>query len=395
MAHARAQLPFNPAVLAWARRRAGLSMEDAAAKAGVAPTRLVGWEAGEAVPTPRQARLLAKHYKRPFLEFFAKEIPQLQEVELVPDYRFHKRAAGPNERRKLREVQAWAEEQRLNALDLFDMLGEQPERFPRPLYADPTDDVDQIAERTRDFLAFPIDDQTGLAAAQKYTLPSIIRARFSSCHVLVLKESTLGKLRTRGLCLFADPLPVILYGHEAPGAQAFTLAHEFGHILLRRSAISADPRFGRTGNRHKRVEGWCNRFAAAFLMPKAAVHGALSRPSKPAAAMADDTIAALARLFGVSHQAMLIRLVTLNYVEARYYWRVKRADYVDEEAQWEAPPARSRYYGTRYKNRLGDDYTGLVMEAWSAGALTAHNAAAFMGIKDLRHLNHIRHDVSS
>ncbi len=242
MVTANATLPFNPAVLEWARSRAALSIEEAAAKAGVDPMRVIAWEAGNGTPTPRQARILAKHYNRPFLEFFAKEIPAIKEMKLIPDFRFHRVSAGPVEKRALREVQAWAEEQRLNLIDLYEMLGEEPEPFPKLLYSRLDDDVDVIADRVRDFLNFPIEAQTEISNSQKYRLPSLIRSKFASCNALVLKESALGKLRTRGICLFADPLPVIVYGNEAPGAQAFTLAHEFAHILLQKSAISAYPR---------------------------------------------------------------------------------------------------------------------------------------------------------
>ncbi|KAA9010155.1 ImmA/IrrE family metallo-endopeptidase [Histidinibacterium aquaticum] len=395
MAAASAKLPINPQVLAWARVRAGIEVEDAAAKAGVRPSRVVDWEQGDDSPTPRQARILAKHYHRPFLEFFANEVPDLPEVSLVPDFRFHRKPAGPAETHSLQQVQSWAEEQRLNAFDLFDLLGEAPAPFPEKLYSKLSDDVEDASIRVRDFLGFSPDEQTSLPRSEKYKLPNIVRTYFSSCNVLVLKYSSLGRLRTRGLCLYAEPLPIIVYGNEAPGAQAFTLAHEFAHIILRQSAISSYPRFGRTGNLNKKVEGWCNRFAAAFLMPASEVLRFLSVPESPHHEISDDTISEMASLFGVSRQAMLIRLVALNYVEAEYYWRIKRPQFIEEEEGYEPPPARSPYYGSRYKSKLGDYYTGLVMEAWAAGAISAHNAAEFMGIKNFRHLEDIRRDVSS
>ena len=394
MVQARARLPFNPDVLEWARLRAGISVEEAAKKAHVSPDRVAAWEAGDTIPTPRQARILAKHYDRPFLEFFAKEVPEVQDLQLVPDYRFHTKPTRPVEERTLRQVQAWAEEQRLNVLDLFDMLGEQPGTFPEGLYAETSEDVEDVAQRARQHLDFSVRDQTSLSNSMKYKLPNIIRSKFSSCNVLVLKESALGKFRTRGICLFAAPLPVIVYGNEAPGAQSFTLVHEFAHVLLRKSAISAYPRFGRTKNPNKLVEGWCNRFAAAFLMPEEEIQREMRKPDNPHSEISDARISEMASRFGVSRQAMLIRFVTLNYVEAKYYWRVKRPQFIEEEEQYEPPPARSPYYGTRYKSRLGEYYTGLVMEAWNAGAITAHNAAEFMGIKNLQHLIDIRREVS-
>ena len=86
---------------------------------------------------------------------------------------------------------------------------------------------------------------------------------------------------------------------------------------------------------------------------------------------------------------MLIRLVHLGYVKPSYYWNVKKPQFDNEEKDYKQY-GRSEYYGTRYKNTLGDLYTGLVLQAWSSGRITNHNAAEFMGIKNFAHLEDIR-----
>src|SRR5215211_7313100 len=121
--------PFNGAVLRWARERASLSLDEAARKVAKTPDDIEAWEQGHRVPTVRQARLLAGAYGRPFLEFFLDEPPQIPEPELVPDLRMHRDAAS-SERGELLSIQTWAEEQRLNALDLYDTLGESPPDIP-------------------------------------------------------------------------------------------------------------------------------------------------------------------------------------------------------------------------------------------------------------------------
>ena len=87
---------------------------------------------------------------------------------------------------------------------------------------------------------------------------------------------------------------------------------------------------------------------------------------------------------------MLIRLVDLNYVTRDFYWRIKRPQFIQEEENYEPPFMRSPYYGSRYKNSRGDFYTGLVIEAWENGLISGHNAAEYMGIKNLQHLDDIR-----
>ena len=44
---------INPALLTWARQRAGLSPEQAARRVGVAAGKLAAWETGESRPTLR------------------------------------------------------------------------------------------------------------------------------------------------------------------------------------------------------------------------------------------------------------------------------------------------------------------------------------------------------
>jgi hypothetical protein len=86
---------------------------------------------------------------------------------------------------------------------------------------------------------------------------------------------------------------------------------------------------------------------------------------------------------------MLLRLTDLGYVEDAYYWNEKRAHFLAQEAAFKGG-GRAAYYGSRYRSARGDLYTALVLEAWGARRITNHNAAEFMGIKNLRHLEDIR-----
>jgi len=88
-------------------------------------------------------------------------------------------------------------------------------------------------------------------------------------------------------------------------------------------------------------------------------------------------------------------MVRLGYIQGSYYWERKRSQFIKEEAEYEPPPARPAYYGSRYRSDKGDLYTALVIEAWNTGLITNHNAAEFMGIKNFRHLEEIRERFST
>lgn len=387
-AQARRDVPFNKDVLKWARERRGLSYEQAANSAGVTPEKIMAWEEREGTkrPTVRQARLLASGYDRPFLEFFSREIPEISEPQLIQDFRLYHDAPRPDEHRGLIELQSWAETFRLNTLDLIEILGDQTPRFPNDLYAAATSSPSHAARRTREFMNFAPSEQIGLKSAERDSVPKKLRRKIEALGVLVLKNSALKAFRARGMCIYSEVLPVIIFGSEFPSAQAFTLVHELAHIVLKQSGISGPPP-DRTLS--SQIEQWCNEFAASFLIPEDNLAKDIGFKPIGAPTIDDDLLATLAARYAVSRHAMLIRLVKLGYVQADFYWRIKRPQFVEEEEEYKGA-GRATYYGSRYRNAYGDFYTGLVLEAWETGRITNHNAGEFMGIKNLQHLEDIR-----
>lgn len=383
-------LPYNPAMFRWARERLAIPVDEAAAKVSVAAVKLTEWEMGEAAPTVRQGRMLADAYGRHFLEFFAPHPPALPEVTLVPDFRsFANTRKTARDEVNLRAVQEWAEEVRGNTLALLELIGEQAPVLTSNLKFALSDNAETAAGIVREAMSFQLDEQTSLKSDEAYTLPGIIRRKIEQLGVLVLKQSGITKLGVRGICLFADPLPTIVFGNEAPGAQAFTLVHELGHVLLRQSGISGAP--GGWGSGSANIEGWCNRFAASFLAPKDAIAEALARPDTPSEQISLGVLATLAKKFWISRHAMLIRLIDLGYVSANFYWKVMRPIFTKEEEEYKSF-GRPPYYGKRFVGSRGEYYTSLVLEAWAQRRITAHNAAEYMGIDNLSHLIDIRED---
>lgn len=370
----------------WARNRADYSQSEVAEIMKVKTQKIIDWENLSASPTVIQARKMADIYGRPFLEFFAKEIPELPETKLVPDFRMRRGSPVDHENKILREVQEWGETQRLNALDLFEINGEIPPSVPEGLMATLTDSPETAAAMARRILKFSTQEQFNLKSQGKDNLVKIIRFKLESTGILILKNSDLGKCNARGLCIYNEVLPIIILGKEAPNGSTFTLCHEFGHIILQQSAISNGIAQRRSQN--NTTENWCNRFAGAFLMPLQAL-GQFINVERRLSEITDGELTRLANKFAVSRHAMLVRLVQLNIVDADYYWQVKRPQFLEEEKN-QSSFGRSPYYGLRYRNRNGDLYTGLVLEAWTNNRITNHNAAEFMGIKKLNHLFDIR-----
>ena len=109
---------------------------------------------------------------------------------------------------------------------------------------------------------------------------------------------------------------------QAPVRQRFTIAHELGHLLLHKhnNQVHVDRGFrvrlrsGLSSEGTDRDEMEANRFAAELLMPIEFLRTDLEKREFD---LADDSeIKALAKHYGVSTQALAIRLNGLGYAPA-------------------------------------------------------------------------------
>lgn len=116
-----------------------------------------------------------------------------------------------------------------------------------------------------------------------------------------MSDDVSGSIRRRGDRYFIE-----VNGQDSPVRRRFTLAHELGHFLLHRWMMNGgitDDRMYRS-RLNSPYERQANQIAAQLLMPPGLVHTAW-------AAGARD-VGQLARAFGVSEQAMSIRLRELG-----------------------------------------------------------------------------------
>ncbi len=72
----RVEALVEPALLVWAREKAGFDVQVAAKKGRVSAEKLAAWEAGKARPTVKQARRLAHLYGRRLAFFYLSEPPR-------------------------------------------------------------------------------------------------------------------------------------------------------------------------------------------------------------------------------------------------------------------------------------------------------------------------------
>ncbi|HLL27055.1 MAG TPA: XRE family transcriptional regulator [Xanthobacteraceae bacterium] len=379
------RLTVNPEMLAWAREWRGISAEEAATEVGQTVERYLRWETerGDG-PTVVQARKLAELFDRSILEFFRETKPVIPEPAKVPDFRMHKGAPDPLEEREIKIIQMWLESRRANAIELAKELDVDIPTIPEQIFSSLRENPEVAALRARELVDFKVTDQTGLSSNEQYRLPDILRRKLEAIGILTIRRSGLRKFGMRGMCVVKFPLPVILFASETVTAQVFTIGHELAHIVLKQSGVSG-PRHKDAGD----VEDWCDRFSSAFLMPQESVLAIAGKPpSVPASEISDEQLKHYASAFRVSPHAMLIRLVHLHYVDADFYWSVKKPEFDEEDKKPQY--GKPKFYGRRFQSSMGDLYTSLVIGAWSSGKITNHNAAEYMGVKNFSHLHDIR-----
>lgn len=300
------RVELAPAMITWARERAGLAVGDLQHRF----KRLSEWEAGEVNPTMRQLQDYAAATHTPVGYLFLPEPPE----EPLPVADFRRLPAGQAERPSpdlldvlylCQQRQEWYREFAISS-------GEDPVGLVGSATAD--SDVVQVAGEARQAIGFTIEVRAtiptwtdALRSLRQQTEEAGLLVMISG----IVASNTHRKLNSnefRGFAL-SDPYAPLIFVNAADSkaAQIFTIAHEIGHILLGETGVS-NPQPRSEG--HVPSERWCNSFAAEFLVPLS-VLDAIGRSR-------DDLgqeINALARHFKVSTLVILRRIREARWID--------------------------------------------------------------------------------
>ena len=270
---------INPAMLRWARERAGYSIEEVARRRRVPPERVKEWEAGKSFPTWKQLKQLAyQDYHRGTVLFLLNDPPEEKTVaehfprlpaetlgDLFPDTLYAVRQA------------------RYRQDDLVELLGSDGpgERF---ILRDLRGEVDtgnphQLAVAVREYLGVDLNDPEGFQNGV-YTFEDF-RSRVEDAGVWVFKRSFRQKDIT-GLCLGDDLYPVIYVGNGQDKArEIFTLFSGLAHLLFGFNHLERADKGHYLPNLTAdclAIENACNQFADEFhdAYERATAHPILS-----------------------------------------------------------------------------------------------------------------------
>ncbi|HEX7125603.1 MAG TPA: ImmA/IrrE family metallo-endopeptidase [Thermodesulfobacteriota bacterium] len=365
----------NPRMLVWARERAGQSVDQVADTLGKTADVIESWEAGTAAPTYPQLEALAyRVYKRPLALFFFPEPPDEPDPEhafrTLPEFELED--LSPDTRYKIR--QALALQVSLQELNRGTNPAER--KILKDLRPSQNLSAPMVAKQVRSYLGVDLLTQKSQWSSADEALKSW-RQAVEEVGVYVFKNSFKQK-DVSGFCLYDDEFPLIyLNNGTSKTRQIFTIFHELAHLLTQTSGVTKrDDRYIQQLTGHsKRIEIFCNQFAAEILVPADELRHLVigRRPS-------DEQVGDIAARFKVSREVVLRRFLDLGLVSKAYYeskaaqWK---ADYENHSAKGEGG---GNYYLTQAAY-LGERYMRLAFRRYYEGSISLDQLADYLNVR--------------
>ena len=343
MAEVKEGLPITPAVVQWARERAGYSMGDAVRHF----KKIATWEAGEALPTYAQVEQMAERFKIPVAVFFFPKPPALPPIE--QSFRTLTAADFAAIPRTVRLFLRRGQAMQLNLAELNDSKNPAGRVISRDLKPSTSTSLDKIAALVRDYLGVSIDEQASWKSVDE-AVEKWREVFATKAGVHVFKDAFRAPSYF-GFCLYDDEFPVIYINNSsAKSRQIFTLFHELGHLLFHTSGIDMidDHFIDHLGGAEQKIEIICNGLAARVLVPDAVLDKFLkdAKIGRPLATQ-------LANYFSVSREVIYRKFLDRGLIDAGEYvaaakeWAAQLKGR-DEESSGNYYNSQRAYLGQRY-----------------------------------------------
>jgi Zn-dependent peptidase ImmA (M78 family) len=385
----RIKATVNPAVLTWARESAGFELDAAAAKLSVDVEKLATWEAGDDQPSIPQLRKLAETYKRPLAVLYLPE-PPTNSFQAMHDFRrlpeLGMRRFSPELTLEIR----LAQQRRELALELYEGANESPAKFV--LETQIGSDPETVARTIRDSLA------VDYALQSHWRNPRVAfvawRTKLEELGVLVFQASRVESDEASGFAYWADVLPIIVVNSKDVYARrTFSLFHELAHLMLRQSGVSElDVDAPRRAN-DQQIEVFCNRVAAAALMPRDLflAEAIIAAKGTGRHEWEDAAIESLSRTYAVSREAIVRRLLTLGRTSDDFYRR-KRVQFAVEfqqkrqrEREKNKDKSIPRNMPRETVANFGRPFVERVIENYHLERISLSDVSGYLGVK-VRHV---------
>jgi Zn-dependent peptidase ImmA (M78 family) len=382
----------KPAVLVWARESAGFDVRAAAVALELPEAKLQDWEQGLEAPSIPQLRSAAALYRRPLSVFFLQQVPA--GFQVLSDFRRPTNGPARYSPELTHEIRI-AHQRRELARELLSDIGDEPLKLSTGLA--PGADPEAAGQFLREFLGVSTSALNKFGGdAEGRSAFNFWRTHIERAGVLVFQSTRVSAAEASGFALAYADLPVIVVNRkDPPTRRLFSLLHEFVHVLLQQSGVSDLNLDLSKPASQPSIELFCNAVAAAALMPRSLLQGdAVVAQHGGAREWTDVEIAPLAKRFGVSREALIIRFIGLRLTDWAFFQQ-KRAQYKDEylrqmERQAAAPPKPiPRNMPQETLSNFGKPFVGLVMGNYFQDRLTLSEVSGYLGLRT-RHVEKLQ-----
>ena len=312
------KIPITPEVLRWAIENSGLPEDEVARQSKVDLPLLHAWENKREEPNISQVKQLAKTLKRPFAFFLLPTPPTTS----FSDVQFRHPLGNTRTRPNSKEIRFMREAARLQrALSwIRKELNQSPIEIEK---ISPNANPEQVASYIRELLGVPITVQFAWSNSSRAF--KAWRQSFEKQGIYTFLFS-MGSDSARGFSLWDDYAPAISVNtHWNTEARIFTIFHELGHLLTRSNSVCLNPGRQLNVQRGDSLERWCEKLAAAVLMPWSNVKEVLEvhldwRKGEKITSL--NEVGYLAKRFKVSLRAATLRLIENKVVDWDLYEQI-------------------------------------------------------------------------
>jgi len=371
---------INNEMLIWARSETPFNTPEEVSQhsSNLDSSELELWENGEALPSVREAKELAKIYKVPFATFFLSEIPQKK----IKEYTDRRTFLGTEYDELSYEL--WSEIRRINSdreiiLEYATDTEREENRFT--LFVE-SDDIKIIADSIRRYFNLPASFKN--KSEYKNNSYNYFRHVIEDKGIIVAQISKVSLQEMKGLSIYKEVFPIIaLNNKDYERAKTFSLFHEIAHIVRRSSSLCLID----DNERNDKEERLCDKIATEVLMPDEVFSRIAEDIFLTVGIWDEKSIQKLADRFGVSIVAAFRRLYDLGIISKSEYYDTYDAlnesfnkNLAKIEANLKAKNAPYHFH-VKYINAHGQTLPRTIINAYGDGRITIGETCKILNIK--------------
>jgi Zn-dependent peptidase ImmA (M78 family)/DNA-binding XRE family transcriptional regulator len=379
-------IKISNSVLVWARTSIGYSIDDIAHKMNVKPEKIIAWENGTASPTYTQLENLAyKVFKRPLAVFFRTEPPK--EAPIEKDFRNLTSSEISHLSTDMRLVLRKAK--RLQNL-IRELNKDSETELPyKKFNVSINDNPVTSANRFREFLGLSIEEQKKWKPHNSF---DHFKGYIEKIGIYIF-QFKMPFEEARAFSLTDDYPIIVLNTDDAKNGRIFSLFHEVCHILFNVGGVFKDKDSKNLKGEYAAIEDFCNRFAASFLVPEDLFKKDIDFNNQRLREWSDEDLEKFSRLYCVSKEVVLRKLVDLKLASKSFYFSRKKGWDAELKNFKEARNKKLKEEGrggtepqdSKVVKEKGKPYISKVLEGYEKGNLTYGDISEYLEVK-LDHL---------